>query len=367
MRVLVVTTWFPDIKSQATAPFNLNYIQAIAQWHDVQVIHVRLGGAGAVVSEEFGGVPVTRIPLSPRRPLGYVAVVGQVRAALKGVDVLHTMAFTSALVAAPIHALVRKPWVHTEHWSGMAQPASVSKLWAAFSWLRYALKLPHAVTAVSAAQAGQLARFARAGAITVIPNVVHHESPLAARRGIARGTVRLVVVGGLIERKRPLLALETLRLLRLRGIDVVLTLVGDGPLRADLEAAAAAAGLADKLTITGLLTPEQVREELRASDVFLLPTLHETFCVSAAEAVAAGLPVVVTDLPAVRDFLNPGNSVLISGDLAADFASGIQEAFTRFSHVPAETISATIARRFSPQVVAEQFTAVYARVRGAGG
>ncbi|POH74595.1 glycosyltransferase [Arthrobacter glacialis] len=367
VRVLVFTTWFPDSENQATAPFNLKHVQAIAAQHDVRVIHVRLGGSGDVISENYGAVPVTRIPLSPRRPLGYLAMARQLWAALWQTDVLHTMAFSSAVIAAPVQAFKRTRWVHTEHWSGMANPASVSKLWVVFSPLRYVLKLPDAVTAVSAAQADQLSRFARGGRVEVVPNVVQGPDALATRQGMPDGAPRLVGVGGLIARKRPMLALEALRLVRAGGLDATLTLVGDGPLRAELESAAAAANLGGKFTITGLVAPDQVSAALRAADLFILPSSHETFCVSAAEAVAAGLPAIVTDLPAVRDFLTVRNSVLVAGDSAEDFAAGIHDALAKFSQVSPATISGTIASRYAPRVIADKFSAVYARVRGAGG
>lgn len=362
MRVVVFTTWFPDAASPATAPFNLNHVQAIATDHEVRVIHVRLGGTGAVVTEDFSGLPVTRIPLSPRRPWGYVSVARHVAAALRHADVLHTMAFTSAVIAAPIHAIKNTPWVHTEHWSGMADPASVSRVWAAFSWLRYVLKFPSVVTAVSSAQAQQLRTFARRGAVQVVPNVVDAHGPVASRQGASAGRPQLIGVGGLIDRKRPFLALETLGLLRHGGLDASLTLVGDGPLRKELEAAAAAANLGGQLRITGLVAPERVYEELRAADVFILPTLHETFCVSAAEAVAAGLPAVVTDLPAVRDFLTDGNSVLVAGGTAADFASGVKEALQRFEEVPGERIAQTIGENLGSKAVGKAFSTVYASI-----
>ncbi|ALV46019.1 hypothetical protein MB46_11525 [Arthrobacter alpinus] len=361
MRVLVLTTWFPDTGNQATAPFNLKHVQAIARGHDVRVVHIRLGGTGAVVSENYGGVPVTRIPLSPLRPWGYLALARHVWAALKEADVLHTMAFTSAVIAAPLHAFRRTPWVHTEHWSGMANPASVSKVWVAFSWLRYVLKLPNAVTAVSTAQALQLGRFARGGRVDVIPNVVAVSKETAGRTGPADGATRLISVGGLVAGKRPILAVQTLALLRKDGIDASLTWVGDGPLRANMMAAAAAAGVADHLSVTGLVEPQRVQQELRKADVFFLPTRHETFCVAAAEAVAAGLPAVVTDLSAVRDFLTEENSVLVAGGGAQDFASGIELALRKFADVSGDTIAGTIPPAFTPLLVMEEFTRAYAR------
>ena len=362
MRIVALTTWFPDAVAPSTAPFNLNHVQAVAAEHEVHVIHVRLGGRGAVVREEFGGVAVTRLPLSPKKPWSYLAVARTLAGALNQADVLHTMAFTSAAVAAPVMAFRKKPWVHTEHWSGMADPASVSKLWAAFSLLRYVLKLPGAVTAVSTAQAADLARFARPGAMHVVPNVVDVQATLAARRGPDDGVVRLVGVGGLIERKRPGLALEALRLLRESGINASLTWVGDGPLRAELEAASHPAGLADAFTITGMVAPERVTEELRKADVFILPTRHETFCVSAAEAVAAGLPAVVSELPAVRDFLTARNSVLVHGDSATDFADGVREAIQRFSTVSSADIAATIGASLGRAAIGAKFSSIYAGV-----
>jgi glycosyltransferase involved in cell wall biosynthesis len=357
VRILVFTTWFPDAAAPATAPFNLNHVRAIASRHDVRVIHVRLGGNGPVVAEDFGGVHVTRIPLSPRRPGSFATVARHTLKALRSADVLHTMAFTSAAVAAPLHALRRVPWVHTEHWSGLAEPATVSRLWAAFAWMRYVLKFPSAVTAVSSAQADQLRPFTRHGAVSVVPNVVQAHGAPAARTGAADGVTRLVGVGGLIERKRPRLAVDAVGLLRAGGLDASLTWVGDGPLRAELEAAADG-----NLTVTGLVAPERVEEELRRADVFILPTSHETFCVSAAEAVAAGLPAVVTDLPAVRDFLTPENSVLVSGSTAADFAAGVREALDRFAEVPSARIAATIGDNLGPGAVADAFDTIYADI-----
>lgn len=361
MRIVALTTWFPDAAAPSTAPFNLNHVQAIALDHEVHVIHVRLGGRGKVVSEEFGGVQVTRIPLSPKQPWSYLKVARHLASALKRADVLHTMAFTSAVVSAPVNVIARVPWVHTEHWSGMANPVSVSRLWAALAGLRNVLKLPEAVTAVSSDQAADLARFARPGAMHVVPNVVERQGELATRQGGGK-VLRLVSVGGLIERKRPRLALEAIRLLNERGIDSTLTWVGDGPLRAELETSAASSGLSQRVTVTGLVAPDRVREELRQGDVFILPTEHETFCVAAAEAVVMGLPAVVTDIPAVRDFLTAENSVLVKGSTAADFADAVEHAATAFRQVSAEDISATLGASMGLSAVGAKFSQIYADV-----
>lgn len=362
MRVLVLATWFPDAAAPHQAPFNLSHVQAIAANQEVRVIHVRLGGHGEDISEEYGGVSVTRVSLSPKKPWQYLSFVRLLARALSDADVLHTMAFSAAALAAPVSAFARIPWVHTEHWSGMTDPVRVSKTWAAVSWLRYILKLPQRVTAVSHAQATQLQPFARKGAVHVVANVVQGQPPLAPRSGTVDGGVRLVGVGGLIEGKRPELALEALSVLRGKGIDASLTWVGDGPLRTDLEAQAARLGLGWEFSITGMVNPDQVTMELRKADVFILPSAHETFCMAAAEAVAQGLPVVITDLPAVRDFLSAKNSVLVGGNTAADFAKGVERALENFADVSPEEISATIGSGLGRSVAGSKFSQIYAAI-----
>lgn len=364
MRVLVFTTWFPDAAAPSTAPFNLSHVQAIAAQHEVKVIHVRLGRIGEIEVEDLNGISVTRIPFSPKHPWSFCAVVRYLNVALKQADILHTMAFTSAAVAALARIGSHKPWVHTEHWSGVNNPASVSKVWVAASWLRFILRFPNLVTAVSEAQAVGLRRFSRAGAVCVIPNVVAKSETLAPRKGSNAAWMRLVSVGSLNAGKRPEVAIETLRALRNQGHDVSLTWVGDGPLRDSVEQLIGQYGLGPYVRITGLVSPAQVTEHLRQADIFLLPTAHETFCMAAAEAVAMGLPAVVTDLPAVQDFLSEENSVLVNGETAEDYSEAVSLAMAKFSEVSSAAISRTLPDRFASHSIAEQFTQAYAFVRG---
>lgn len=72
--------------------------------------------------------------------------------------------------------------------------------------------------------------------------------------------------------------------------DLRLTIVGDGPLRASLEATAASLGLAGRVTFTG--ARNDTPDLLRGFDVFVLPSLNEGISNTILEAMATGLPVV---------------------------------------------------------------------------
>jgi glycosyltransferase involved in cell wall biosynthesis len=83
-----------------------------------------------------------------------------------------------------------------------------------------------------------------------------------------------------------------------RAAGVPAAFVGDGSLRAELLA------LCPHARFTGWLAPAETRRELRRARALVFPSLWaETFGLAAAEAVAAGVPVIVSDHCAVIDFV----------------------------------------------------------------
>ena len=86
--------------------------------------------------------------------------------------------------------------------------------------------------------------------------------------------------------------------------------VGEGEMRAELEAALAATGLASRVTFAGFRT--DVRRLLRASDIFVFPTLYEGGCSQALlEAMEEGLPIVVSGIAGVREVVADGDTALL--------------------------------------------------------
>jgi glycosyltransferase involved in cell wall biosynthesis len=87
-----------------------------------------------------------------------------------------------------------------------------------------------------------------------------------------------------------------------------LTLVGDGPERGALEAAARRLGVADRVAFTGALGAGDVAQILRSADVFCLPSFAEGVPVVLMEAMAARLPVVTTAVMGIPELVADGRS-----------------------------------------------------------
>lgn len=111
---------------------------------------------------------------------------------------------------------------------------------------------------------------------------------------IPDGAIVFLFVGKLIEKKRPLDWLAALGRLRQAGINAWGLLVGDGPLRSEVDAHQQRHGTV--CTLAGFLNQQQIGAAYAASDALVLPSdAGETWGLVVNEAMACGLPVVASD------------------------------------------------------------------------
>jgi glycosyltransferase involved in cell wall biosynthesis len=117
---------------------------------------------------------------------------------------------------------------------------------------------------------------------------------------------RLVHVGAFDGLKGQGVAIAALERLVARGLNATLVFLGDGPRRAEAERDAAARGLAGRCVFAGRV--RDVSERLAASHLLLLPSRSEGASMTLMEAMAAGCPVLVHDLPGPRELCRNGTA-----------------------------------------------------------
>lgn len=104
----------------------------------------------------------------------------------------------------------------------------------------------------------------------------------------------ILALGRLSPEKGFAVLIDAVAQLRREAIPASLRIVGDGPERAALEAAAREAGIAEAVSFAGELPPAAVRRELAEADIFCMASFSEGLPISLMEAMAIGLPVVST-------------------------------------------------------------------------
>jgi colanic acid/amylovoran biosynthesis glycosyltransferase len=119
---------------------------------------------------------------------------------------------------------------------------------------------------------------------------------------------RLICVGRLCEAKGQLLLIDAMARLRANGVRMDLVLAGDGPLRAEIESAIERHGLLDSVRITGWISSEGVRDELRAARALVLPSFAEGLPVVIMEAMALRKPVLSTYVAGIPELVRAGET-----------------------------------------------------------
>ena len=154
------------------------------------------------------------------------------------------------------------------------------------------------------------------GVDTVAFDPVHRSAPLRSRWGLGPEGLAVVCVGRLAPEKNLALLLRAFEAIEHRNPHARLVLVGNGPMREELQAK-----YPDAL-FAGQLRGQALAEHSASADLFLMPSVTETFGNVTTEAMASGLPVLAFDYAAAADLIKDG----INGRVAP---LGDSEAFVR--------------------------------------
>lgn len=104
--------------------------------------------------------------------------------------------------------------------------------------------------------------------------------------------------------------------------DVRLKIIGDGDYRKTLEKLVDELSLRDCVEFTGLIPNDEVPDNLRDADIFLLPSLFEGLPLTLLEAMACGLPVISTPVSIAPDMVNKWNCGVIVPFKSPDAIAG---------------------------------------------
>jgi glycosyltransferase-like protein len=188
------------------------------------------------------------------------------------------------------------------------------------------------------------------------------------------GRLAILTVGGIEPRKGSLALLDAFAAARRELVDRrPLLLVAGGATLFDyrdevdrFHALATELGVDDDVRVLGHVSDAELEALYRAADVFALPSTKEGYGLAVLEALASGLPAVVSDLEVFRGFLDDEASALLapSGD-----AGALARALVRVAHEPdlADRLRAggrAVARRHTWARVAEAHEAAYAAFLG---
>ena len=313
----------------------------------------------------------TRIPLHDRgrSRAGVARAALELARAIRRLrpDVVHAQNVKSGAIAALAVRLgspLRRPRVlATFHGVLPAEYGSAARL----------LRLVDHVACVSTdVRDRALARGLPADHATVVRNAVEAPRPLTPERraqidaelGLSGDAPLAITIGRLVPQKAPQRFLRAAAVTGQTLPDARFLIVGEGPLRADIEAQVAAAGLGDRVRLTGVRA--DARDLIARSDALVFSSDWEGLSIAALEALAAGVPVVSTDVEGMRDLLAGGAGVTAPLDDGTALGRRIAEVLSdpERRREMGRAGEALIAAEFSPVGMIDAYEALYYELTG---
>ncbi|RZT41358.1 glycosyltransferase family 4 protein [Cupriavidus agavae] len=266
------------------------------------------------------GIPAVRLAQMDNAlsPLRAVHALRELTAALRGAapDVIHTHSAKASALGRIAGRILNLPVVYTVH--GFAfKPAAPWKRRAVGRLVEWALAplTAQMICVAGAERAMAQALPIPASRISVIPNGIADAPRAASPAGPLR---RIVTVMRLAQPKRPDIVIRAFAKALPEG---ELVIAGDGPQRDSLTQLAAQLA-PGRVRFAGNV--DDIAALLATAQAFVLASDHEGLPISILEAMRAGLPIVASDLPGIREQLEDGRSgVLVPGNDPTAFAASI--------------------------------------------
>ncbi|CAB4865889.1 unannotated protein [freshwater metagenome] len=384
-RVLVLTPWYPDDAFPAEGPLSeLRISGAFVGQHarsvlgraDPVLVHLEpwpwVGYRVFRIRDEgvVGGLRTirvryrrTRVPGlgSVAQMLGLLRVLGTLRSEGWRPDIVHPHVFSAGAFAVALGWLLRAPTVLTEHFTRLRGAEVDAWTLRVAAWVLRSMTL---VTPTSHELEGQLLSIEPKMRSRVIDNPVDvtafRPAPFVQRESEA--PLRLIAAGRLVEVKGMQFLLPALRQVVDAGIAVSLTIVGDGPKRAELERQCDDLDLREVVVFHGVAAHAQVAELMREADVFVLPSTNENLPNVVIEALASGLPVIGTRIAGVPEMLDATNGMLVEPRDEVGLAAAITSVARDYATYDREAIAQAAVQRYSLEAVGVQWDEIYSRL-----
>lgn len=176
--------------------------------------------------------------------------------------------------------------------------------------------------------------------------------------------VRLVQVSRLNPRKNVDKSIEAVKILRDRGIDATIDILGEGECREKLECIANELGIGQYVKFQGFIDDlDTIKMAYRKNDIFVMPSLGETFGLTYIEAMSQGLPIIGVRGTGVSDFFENGQvGQFVAEAKGSQIADAVIKIIQQYESISNQCILA--AADFSWDAIIAEYADIYEASRG---
>lgn len=377
--ILFISSWYPNRNNPTHGIFNKAFALAAARYAQVSVLHVcseeQLSSDFEVVQSTEDNI--TTIIVYYKKVLTAIPLLAQLQkrnrllnAFDKGYEQLVTIAGTPDLIQLNVvmpagigaYYLSKKhklPYVINEGWSGYCPEDGNYKGALMKYFTKKIVARAKLIMPVSEHLKAAMLNHGLWGHYRIVPNVVDTglffpsaSPPHTGMKFIHISTLDDIQknVSGILRAFSKALQQDT---------SMELNIVGDGADRPELEKLAQQLGILSKINFKGRLIGKALTDELNRNDALVMFSNYETFCLTVAEALACGKPVITSRAGGLTDHIGPELGLTVN----KKDETALSKAFLQFKAAQhgfvAERLRQFITGRFTMDKIGKQLADIY--------
>lgn len=362
---LVIPDLFPDHEKDIKGIFMLDYLESTKNLCANTTLVMKLyGSEQGFVNTKINGSNILKYTFHKNKVPAVLKAFSYLRYISKGyklcksipdVDIIHAHGSILSGTIALLTARKRKiPFVVTEH----AGPFSIvtSNTWK-FKWTKYILERANVVLNVSEHAQNDILK----SGIAPKRKIVTYNPVNTDKFRISEKKEKSFLFFSRLDHfKGALRCLTIFNALRLKYPDWKFVVIGEGEDLAPMqELIKANPGLATQVELKGQLKREAIIEQMAKSAFLIFPSLHETFGLVAAEALACGVPVIATNKTAPKEFVTNKNGLLVDPLNNEEISQAIEYMIANYQIYNPVELRNSIVSRFGLDSFGERLYSIY--------
>lgn len=380
--ILFISSWYPNRNNPTHGIFNYNFALAASLHHKVSVLHVC---SEANLSSEFEVVStneqqIETITVYYKKINFSLPIISQVikwRKQLKAYDLgfnlllkkLYKPDLIQLNVVAPAGAAVLHlskkhniPFVVNEGWTGYMPEDGRYNNWLIKMLTKKVISRAKVIMPVSERLKKAMLANTLLGNYVIVPNLVDVKS-FSISKTIEQDVVSFIHISALDDAQKNVSGIiSSFGNAYKQNNQMRLKIIGDGEDKIKLQNLVFKLKLSNVITFTGRLTGGALVKEIQQSNALVMFSNFETFCLTVAEALACGKPVITSKAGGLTD--------LISDELGFSVESNNEQQLTEAMLIFAqqrnkfnpESLRNFITQNYSKEIIAEKLKQVYLHV-----
>lgn len=377
MNIIIIPSWYKTKSNKIRGSFFLEQAMALkAKGHKVVLIDVELLSVKATFKEGFFtdinhyfendveifswkgcAFGLARIPnLFLKIVRHKIDFIIKKKINFKRIDIIHAHSFYPAgVVAIDLAKKYNAKVFLTEHFSGIITGnMDLRKA----PYLSYVVENVNGVACVSKNLANKIKEKTNTlKDIAVIPNILNPIFNFRERQ--EKKEFVFILIGRLIKLKRINCVIAGIKKMKDKQYPFKLLILGEGPERVNLEQQIKELNLEKEVSLLGNVSREQVSEYIAYSDVFILPSVIETFGVVYIESLAIGRPVIATLNGGANEIIDNSNGILIAVNSQEQLEQAMEDIYMNYYNYDLRGISSECIKKYNQEAVYEKILDFY--------